>query len=129
VAPTTTAVAARTGGVRLSGADADESGTKWQASVLVTVKDDLGRGIAGATVSAKLRYDQRSGNSNNYQWQEQVVTLTSGADGTITWSSDWYKVSGSSCVLAVQFVIEGAQLPGNLTWDQSRPSVTVNSPG
>jgi hypothetical protein len=119
-------VRASKGGVTLSGADSSyQASSRWQASVLVVAKDNLNRSIAGATISAKLRYYQRDGNNNSYQWNEQVVTLTSGADGTVAWQTDWYKVNGNGSVLAVQFLVEGVQLPGNLAWDQSRPSATV----
>jgi Flp pilus assembly pilin Flp len=100
----------------------------WTATTTLTVMDNNGTPVAGATGNVKIRTYTR-GQSNSWQWQEKVVSYKTGADGKVVLSTDALQYTGGTGqVTKVEFVLESAQMPNNLPWDQSKSTVSADRP-
>jgi hypothetical protein len=94
----------------------------------MVVKDNNGTPIAGAKVFVKIRKKTRDQN-NNWQWVEETKTYTTNAQGQVVITTgDMKATGGKGRVNEVQFVIEGAQMPNNLAWDQQKTTVSADRP-
>jgi hypothetical protein len=128
--PTNTTKAPTSGGITLPAPTTSENtdNNTWAATSTMVVKDNNGTPIAGAKVNVKIRKKTRDQN-NNWQWVEETKSYTTNAEGKIVISSgDMKSSAGVGRVNEVQFVIESAQMPNNLAWDQQKTTVSADRP-
>jgi Flp pilus assembly pilin Flp len=114
------------GSVGLEDVTVARSGSNWTAETTVSIVDDTGQPVAGATVEVTVRYRERQW--YGYEWQEESVQVETGADGTADLGAGPYKRSGSGSVDEIEFVVESAQLPDDLEWDQAVQTVGADAP-
>jgi hypothetical protein len=119
--PTTTTTVPVAAGATASTPTVVTTNSKWTAQTTITVRSTTGALVPGATISAKLRLYDGS-------WDEDAVTLTTGANGTVVFGAGSYKRSGNGSVDKIEFVVVSVTMPAGYTWDGTGVTVTAPAP-
>jgi Flp pilus assembly pilin Flp len=127
-APTTApAPTATSGSVGIGDVEVVKSGSNWTAETTVSIVDDTGQPVVGATVDLTVRYRERGW--LGYTWHEESVQVETGPDGTADIGAGPYKRgSGIGSVGQIEFVVKSAALPDDLAWDQNVQTAGATAP-
>ena len=127
--PTTTAPATQSRTQWAQGTRRTASNDRWAAGSTLTITDDYGRPVNGATVVIRVQY--KTGSASSGQWTNVSPTssATTNASGALTIDSGLFYRSGSNPPRAdnIRFVVVSVTASG-LTWNGADSQVTVGKP-
>jgi Flp pilus assembly pilin Flp len=120
---TTTVPKATTATGTWGATSATRDGNRWNASATLTVTDDRGQAVRGATASVKVEYRIDGGG-----WQTgQPVSGATSSSGTLQVSTADLARSGKSPVTSIRYTVTTVDAAG-LRWVGGSPSTTLSAP-
>ena len=118
---TTTPKATKSSSTMAQATATASSKSKWQADTTVTIKDNLGVPVVGATVTVSVR------TLVNGAWITTSTQAVTGPGGAVSVTASNLNRTGKDTVDQVQFVVTGVSAAG-LTWDGTGSNSTVSKP-
>jgi hypothetical protein len=106
-----------------TGTSTSTSGSsKWAASTTVNVKSLSGTGVPGATVTLTVRTLVGS------TWSEQTASVTTAANGKVTYTTPDLKRNNPNPVTKVEIVVADVTVLSGYGFDGVKPSTSANQP-
>ena len=126
-APTTTAPPSVATATLANGTARMISSSSWQAGATLTLVDQVGTPMAGATVTVQVRALKINWNGSQ-SWVTTTVDGTVDGAGHLALDTGPYKSSGGGRITKVEYTVLDVALAGDGTWDGGLPSLTVAAP-
>lgn len=128
VAPstTTTTVRATTATATLSAPRTTSGGSTWSIATDLTVRNNLGATVGGASVSVTVRL-LAVDNRGDGTWSESVASGTTGADGVAVIDSGSVRRTGNPYVGRIEIVVRSVTASG-LVWNGTAGTVSATAP-
>ncbi|MFN8016692.1 MAG: hypothetical protein U0P45_01075 [Acidimicrobiales bacterium] len=126
--PTTTASAPAVASARIADPSARMVGsTSWQASATLTLEDQTGAPMAGATVTVRIRTLKVAWNGSQ-SWVTTTMDATVDADGHVALDTGPYKYAGGNRITKVEYTVTDVALAGEGSWDGTTATTTIGAP-
>ncbi len=126
VTTTTTTVQATTASATLSAPRTTSGGSTWSIATDLTVRNNLGTAVGGASVSVTVRLlavDNRGVGT----WSESVASGTTGADGVAVIDSGTVRRTGNPYVGRIEIVVRSVTATG-LVWNGAASTISATAP-